>query len=64
MVEASGAGRDRPLREQDVEIIVPQGMADRVQVVESAEPGAAEITVRVSRERRARRMPVVGVIVK
>ncbi len=64
MAEASGAGQYRPLREEEVEIIVPQGMAGQVQVVESAEPGAAEITVRVSRERKTRRMPVLGVIVK
>lgn len=55
----------KPLKEDEVIIHVPQGTAKNVQVVESADAGqSAEITVQVSKQRKAGRVPVLGVIVK
>lgn len=55
----------KPLPEGEVVIHVPKGHAKNVKVVESADAGqAAEITVQVSKLRKAGRVPVLGVIVK
>ena len=55
----------KPLQENEVVIHVPKGHAQHVKVVEAADAGqTAEITVQVSKQRKAGRVPVLGVIVK
>lgn len=55
----------KPLAENDVVIHVPRGTGKNVKVVESDDAdGVAEITVQVSKQRKAGRVPVLGVIVK
>ena len=55
----------KPLDEDQVVIHVPKGQARHVKVVESDEANqVAEITVQVSKKRKASTVPVLGVIVK
>jgi hypothetical protein len=58
-------GKEAPLDEDEVVVLVPSGTKGKV-IVEEMEPGAAssQITVRVSRNRRTGSIPVLGVIVK
>jgi hypothetical protein len=60
----TGATRT-PLKEEEVVIHVPKGTASHVRVVE-ADPAdlTTEITVQVSKKRKAAAVPVLGVIVK
>jgi electron transfer flavoprotein alpha subunit len=62
---AQRVGKEPPLEEDEIVVVVPRGLADKVQVaeLETEEPGA-QITVRVSRKLRTRAVPAVGVIVK
>ncbi len=60
---AESSGRE-PLPEDQVEIVVPKGLGDKVRIVEAEAEGPAEITVRISKERKLTRVPVLGVIVK
>jgi hypothetical protein len=54
-----------PVEEQDVVIHVERGMAGKVKIVESDKNTLPnEITVQVSRKRKASSIPVLGVIVK
>lgn len=55
----------KPLAADEVVIHVPKGQGKNVRVVESPDAGtSAEITVQVSKNRKASRAPVLGVIVK
>ena len=54
----------KPLEENEVVVHVPKGTASNVRVVESDSPLPTEITVQVSKKRRAGTIPVLGVIVK
>lgn len=54
-----------PAKNDEVIVHVPKGSADKVRVVE-ADPGemTQDITIQVSRERKPRISPAIGVIVK
>ncbi|WUA77683.1 hypothetical protein OG472_01620 [Streptomyces sp. NBC_00207] len=53
------------LEEEQVIVHVPRGQAENVEVRETDEEDvSAEITVQVSRRRKRRDIPVLGVIVK
>lgn len=55
----------KPLKENEVVIHVPKGTAGNVRVVEADAPTMnSEITVQISKSRRAGVIPVLGVIVK
>lgn len=54
----------KPLAEDEIVIHVPKGAAKKVHIEESDVAATAEITVRVSKQRKAAKMPVLGVIVK
>lgn len=54
----------KSLDEKEVVVHVPRGLADYVRVEESDDDAGAEITVRVSRNRKQSRLPMLGVIVK
>jgi len=53
----------KPLEEHEVVVHVPKGTAKHVRVNEVDNAGA-EITVQVSKKRKAGAVPVLGVIVK
>jgi hypothetical protein len=55
----------KPLDEHDIVIHVPKGTAGHVHIEESdAGDLPSEITIQVSKKRRAGMVPVLGVIVK
>ena len=55
----------KPLEEQEVVVHVPKGMAQHVRVAEVDMANLpSEITVQVSKKRKAGAVPVLGVIVK
>ena len=64
-MEAKVENIRKPLKDNEVVIHVPKGTASNVRIVESDAPTlSTEITVQVSKNRRAGVIPVLGVIVK
>lgn len=54
----------KPLEPEEVIVSVPKGEAKNVKIVEQELPENAEITVRVSRKRKAASMALLGLMVK
>ena len=54
----------KPLEPEEVIVSVPKGEAKNVKIVEQESPENAEITVRVSRKRKAASMALLGLMVK
>ena len=54
----------KPLKEDEVVIHVPKGAASNIRIAESSDDLPSEMTVQISKKRKASVRPVLGVIVK
>jgi hypothetical protein len=62
--EDAMAETTKPLEPKEVIVTVPKGEAHNVKVVEEETQRNAEITVKVSRKRKAATVPLLGLMVK